>query len=50
MTYHGKVKPGGPSEVRELTDLVVTKFAVSEMANNVYLLSLIHISDPRDTR
>jgi glyoxylase-like metal-dependent hydrolase (beta-lactamase superfamily II) len=38
MTYHGKVKPGGPPDVRELTDLVITKLAVSEMANNVYLL------------
>jgi glyoxylase-like metal-dependent hydrolase (beta-lactamase superfamily II) len=38
MTYHGKVKPGGPPDVRELTDLVITKLAVSEMSNNVYLL------------
>jgi glyoxylase-like metal-dependent hydrolase (beta-lactamase superfamily II) len=38
MTYHGKVKPGGTPDVRELTDLVVTKLAVSEMSNNVYLL------------
>ena len=45
MTYHGKVKPGGPSEVRELTDLVVTKFAVSEMANNVYLLRCRHTDE-----
>ena len=38
MGYHGKVKPGGPSEVRELKDLMITKFAVSDMSNNVYLL------------
>jgi glyoxylase-like metal-dependent hydrolase (beta-lactamase superfamily II) len=38
MSYHGRVKPGGPSELRELKDLMITKFAVSEMANNVYLL------------
>jgi len=38
MTYHGKVKPGGTPDVRELTDLVITKLAVSEMSNNVYLL------------
>ncbi len=38
MTYHGKVKPGGPPDVRELTHLVITKLAVSDMDNNVYLL------------
>ena len=38
MSYHGRVKPGGPSDVRELKDLMITKFAVSDMANNVYLL------------
>jgi glyoxylase-like metal-dependent hydrolase (beta-lactamase superfamily II) len=38
MSYHGRVKPGGPSEVRELKDLMITKLAVSDMANNVYLL------------
>ena len=38
MSYHGRVKPGGPSEVRELKDLMITKFAVSDMSNNVYLL------------
>lgn len=45
MTYHGKVKPGGPSEVRELTDLMITKLAVSEMANNVYLLRCRHTDE-----
>ncbi|QNN52912.1 MBL fold metallo-hydrolase [Nocardioides mesophilus] len=38
MTYHGSVTPGGPAEVRELAHLIITKLAVSEMANNVYLL------------
>ncbi len=38
MTYHGKVRPGGPPDVRELADLMITKLAVSEMSNNVYLL------------
>jgi len=39
MTYHGKVRPGGPADTRELADLIITKLAVDEqMANNVYLL------------
>jgi glyoxylase-like metal-dependent hydrolase (beta-lactamase superfamily II) len=39
MTYHGKVRPGGPAEARELAHLIITKLAVDEqMANNVYLL------------
>jgi glyoxylase-like metal-dependent hydrolase (beta-lactamase superfamily II) len=37
-TYSGKVHPGGPPHVRELAKLVITKFSVSEMDNNVYLL------------
>ena len=45
MGYHGKVKPGGPSEVRELTDLMITKFAVSDMSNNVYLLRCRHTDE-----
>ena len=45
MSYHGKVKPGGPSEVRELTDLMITKLAVSEMSNNVYLLRCRHTDE-----
>ncbi|HET7388287.1 MAG TPA: MBL fold metallo-hydrolase [Nocardioidaceae bacterium] len=36
--YQGRVRPGGSPDVRELTDLTITKFSVSEMANNVYLL------------
>ena len=38
MSYHGRVEPGGPSDLRELSQLTITKFAVSEMSNNVYLL------------
>jgi len=45
MTYHGTVRPGGPADVRELTDLMVTKFAVSEMANNVYVLRCRHTDE-----
>jgi glyoxylase-like metal-dependent hydrolase (beta-lactamase superfamily II) len=38
MSYHGKVRPGGSPDVRELPKLMITKFSVSEMDNNVYLL------------
>lgn len=39
MTYHGRVKPGGDADTRELAHLIITKLAVDEqMANNVYLL------------
>jgi glyoxylase-like metal-dependent hydrolase (beta-lactamase superfamily II) len=38
MSYTGKVRPGGRPDVRELPKLMVTKFSVSEMENNVYLL------------
>ena len=37
-TYTGDVEPGGPADVRELPGLVISKVAVSEMANNAYLL------------
>ena len=39
MTYTGDVKPGGPSDVRTLPDLTIRKMSVSEMHNNVYLLT-----------
>ncbi|MDF2091882.1 MBL fold metallo-hydrolase [Knoellia sp. 3-2P3] len=39
MTYTGDVKPGGPAAVRELAQATIRKLAVSEMANNVYLLT-----------
>ena len=36
--YTGEVAVGGPADVRELPGLTVSKLAVSDMANNVYLL------------
>jgi glyoxylase-like metal-dependent hydrolase (beta-lactamase superfamily II) len=39
MTYTGDVQPGGPAAVRELAHATIRKLAVSEMANNVYLLT-----------
>jgi glyoxylase-like metal-dependent hydrolase (beta-lactamase superfamily II) len=36
--YTGDVEVGGPADVRELPGLTISKLAVSEMANNVYLL------------
>ena len=38
MTYTGDVEVGGPADVRELPGLTIGKVAVSEMANNAYLL------------
>src|SRR6185312_11144117 len=38
MTYTGDVEVGGPADVRELPGLTISKLAVSEMANNAYLL------------
>jgi glyoxylase-like metal-dependent hydrolase (beta-lactamase superfamily II) len=38
MSYTGDVEVGGPADVRELPGLTVSKVAVSEMANNAYLL------------
>ncbi|WP_346618981.1 MBL fold metallo-hydrolase [Blastococcus montanus] len=37
-TYTGDVQVGGPADVRELPGLTISKVAVSEMANNAYLL------------
>ncbi|QXG76482.1 MBL fold metallo-hydrolase [Modestobacter sp. L9-4] len=37
--YTGDVEVGGPPQRRELPGLTVTKLAVSEMANDVYLLT-----------
>lgn len=37
-TYTGDVEVGGPADVRALPDLRITKLAVGEMNNNVYLL------------
>ena len=36
--YTGDVEVGGPADVRQLPGLTISKLAVSEMANNVYLL------------
>jgi glyoxylase-like metal-dependent hydrolase (beta-lactamase superfamily II) len=36
--YTGEVIVGGPADVRELPGLTISKLAVSEMANNAYLL------------
>jgi glyoxylase-like metal-dependent hydrolase (beta-lactamase superfamily II) len=36
--YTGDVEVGGPADVRELAGLTISKLAVSEMANNAYLL------------
>ncbi len=38
-SYTGDVEVGGAPDVRELPGLTVTKLAVSEMANNAYLLT-----------
>jgi glyoxylase-like metal-dependent hydrolase (beta-lactamase superfamily II) len=37
--YTGDVAPGGPADVRELPALTIRKLAVSQMHNNVYLLT-----------
>lgn len=39
MTYTGDVQPGGPSDVRELGAATIRKMSVSEMHNNVYLVT-----------
>lgn len=39
MSYSGEVTPGDPTQVRELPGLTIRKIAVSEMHNNVYLLT-----------
>ncbi|MHC0432606.1 MBL fold metallo-hydrolase [Streptomyces sp. O3] len=38
MTYSGAVKVGGPADVHELADLMISKVAVGAMDNNAYLL------------
>lgn len=37
--YDGHVTPGGPTAVRELDHAIIRKTAVSEMSNNVYLVT-----------
>ena len=39
MAYEPEVTPGGPSSVRELTRATIRKMSVSQMHNNVYLLT-----------
>jgi glyoxylase-like metal-dependent hydrolase (beta-lactamase superfamily II) len=38
MAYTGEVQVGGPADVHELTDLMISKVAVGSMNNNAYLL------------
>jgi glyoxylase-like metal-dependent hydrolase (beta-lactamase superfamily II) len=38
VRYHGNVRVGGPPDVRELVELVITKVAVGPLDNNAYLL------------
>ncbi|AXK32981.1 MBL fold metallo-hydrolase [Streptomyces armeniacus] len=38
MAYRGVVKVGGPADVHELADLMISKVAVGPMDNNAYLL------------
>src|SRR5690606_15630443 len=38
MSYTGDVQVGGPADVRELTDLSISKLAVGPYDNNAYLL------------
>jgi glyoxylase-like metal-dependent hydrolase (beta-lactamase superfamily II) len=39
QSYTGDVEVGGPADTRELPGLTIAKLAVSEMANNAYLLT-----------
>ena len=39
VAYTGRVTPGGPSDVRELGRATIRKMAVSQMHNNVYLVT-----------
>ena len=39
MTYTGSVRPGGPSDVRQLDRLTIRKASVSPQDNNAYLLT-----------
>ena len=45
MAYTGTVTPGGPSEVREVGPATIRKMAVSEMHNNVYLVTCTATGD-----
>ncbi|WP_298459921.1 MBL fold metallo-hydrolase [uncultured Cellulomonas sp.] len=39
MPYDGDVRPGGPSAVRELDEVVIRKASVGPLDNNVYLVT-----------
>jgi glyoxylase-like metal-dependent hydrolase (beta-lactamase superfamily II) len=39
MTYTGHVDPGGPTDTRDLGRATIRKMAVSQMHNNVYLVT-----------
>ncbi len=43
--YSGEVEVGGPAATRELPGLTISKLAVSEMANNAYLLTCAATGD-----
>ena len=40
--YRGKVVPGGPPDVRELPELIMSKVSVGPMDNNAYVLRCQH--------
>ena len=42
MPYTGHVHPGGPADVHELAQLVISKVSVGPMDNNAYLLRCRH--------
>jgi glyoxylase-like metal-dependent hydrolase (beta-lactamase superfamily II) len=44
-SYTGDVEVGGPADTRELPGLTISKLAVSEMANNAYLLTATSTGD-----
>ena len=39
MSYTGHVTPGGPTDLRRLDRATIRKMSVSEMHNNVYLIT-----------
>ena len=45
MAYTGEVSPGSAPDVRELTDLAITKVSVGPMDNNAYLLRCVSTGD-----
>ncbi|NLJ54864.1 MAG: MBL fold metallo-hydrolase [Intrasporangiaceae bacterium] len=45
MTYVGEVTPGGPTDLRETDALTIRKMSVSDMHNNVYLLTCTATGD-----